>query len=332
MSLIYPVQRSPTQSKNDFDNRPYCRRRRATERIVITTFTRGGLAELAEGFGMRWAFWFGLHPIVLTYRLNYAIVNNSMTPKERAVRRALIIGGGAAALTALMVPELLQPRDLGVRIDEKTLLFSDPILPPDGYTVEAWMKLMPSVATGWPRTVFSQQSYGSGRETHCWVSPDGQFQVVYWDGGPQYLNSYSANGTLYVHGSMASLGPERYNWHHIAFSQGDHVALFHIDGREVIRKPSDGSTGYTQPSGLSLGAAMVGTIDDPYFYWRDALSGDLNNVRITRGVRYGGNFTPQRVLLPDQNTMALWPLERDLRDVSGNGHHLAFRGESPSFL
>lgn len=255
-----------------------------------------------------------------------------MTSADRAVRRALVFGGVATAM-GLIMSELLPPRDLGVRIDEKTLLFTDPILPPNGYTVEAWMKLMPSVATGWQPTVFSQQSYGSGRETRCWVSSDGQLQVAYWDGsGPHYLNSYRVGEILYVDGSMASLGPERYNWHHIAFSQGDHGALFHIDGREVIRKPSNGSTEYTQPSGFSLGAVAVGTIGDPYFSWRDVLSGDLSNVRITRGVRYGGNFVPQRVLFPDDNTMALWPLERDLRDVSGNGYHLAFGGERPSFL
>ena len=105
---------------------------------------------------------------------------------------------------------------------------------------------------------------------------------------------------------------------HVAFQMDEQSSRFFIDGQEVnftTRSPTPGSG---KLRGTLLGAQRRGQI-------RNIFSGKIEEVRISRTLRYNGDFTPARRFTPDMDTIALYHCDEGtgdkLTDSSGNGHH-----------
>jgi serine/threonine protein kinase len=105
---------------------------------------------------------------------------------------------------------------------------------------------------------------------------------------------------------------------HVAFQMdGQSLHLF-IDGRKVNSATRTTTPGIGVRRGTILGGQMNGQITHRF-------SGQLDEVRISKTLRYDGEFTPQQRLTPDKDTLALYHCDEgageELTDSSGNAHH-----------
>ena len=172
----------------------------------------------------------------------------------------------------------------------------------DGLTVEAWVYF--DVLKGNCMTVVRKGTSESASFEYWlhknWAPEDS----LYWGSWPAWTVV-----------DFDALSPQV--WHHYAgvYDPDSGEARIYLDGQE---RTTEALTSPVEPGtealriGIDwdLGCAMEGVIDE---------------VRISRGVRYSGAFSPEVVLAADADTLALYHLDAYTGDVaydhSGNGHH-----------
>jgi len=101
------------------------------------------------------------------------------------------------------------------------------------------------------------------------------------------------------------------------------MAVF-INGEEIaaLELPED-----VPNSWYTVGMGTYTPAPDTHNLWYD---GQIDNIRISEGVRYTTSFTPMETFEADTQTLALWNLEEGygeiVYDSSGNGHEGVIHG------
>ena len=200
---------------------------------------------------------------------------------------------------------------------------SDTFCPTCETTIETWAKLDAATA-GSPNTLFSV----SCNSLYVWVQ-DGKIIVT------RSLNFASPPTTA----ALINTG----TWHHYALAFGWSTwapMRLYVDGSLVLDiKPGTWEAAPAPPAAtygqevLEIGAtvgfnmstfqplcgANAGDVLDSELPW----AGEIDEVRVSAGMRYGNNFVPARRMYADANTRALWhmdvPTSNTLLDDSGQG-------------
>ena len=172
----------------------------------------------------------------------------------------------------------------------------------DGLTVEAWVYF--DVLKGNCMTVVRKGNSESTSNEYWlhknWAPEDS----LYWGSWPAW--------TVVDFDALS-----QQVWHHYAgvYDPGLNEARVYLDGQErttatLTSTVVPGTESLRIGIDWDLGCAMDGVIDE---------------VRISRGARYSGDFSPQTVLTADADTLALYHLDAYTGDVaydhSGSGHH-----------
>jgi hypothetical protein len=223
----------------------------------------------------------------------------------RVGRGFVMVGSLAASLVSgvgASWPALLDPAEGGgfLRLDGRSALRVDLPGTPETLTLEAWVR-------GWPP---------KGRQGLLCNAEDSGF-ALFW-------SDVADGGTLpagFVHaaGEYASVGADRpwdfARWTHVALSYDGSRVRFFVDGRLTGEAEASGAvTPNTLP--LVIGAD-VDAQGRAVSFWK----GDLDEVRLSRVVRYTGDFRPTRRLARDADTVVLLgfdePLAADVTDTRG---------------
>jgi hypothetical protein len=105
---------------------------------------------------------------------------------------------------------------------------------------------------------------------------------------------------------------------HVAIQLDDRSVQLFIEGRRVNSIARSRAPGAGKMRGAVLGAQWGGRITSLF-------SGMIDEVRISKTIRYRTNFTPVKRFMPDKYTLALYHCDEGrgerLIDSSGNGHH-----------
>ena len=140
---------------------------------------------------------------------------------------------------------------------------------------------------------------------------DWRFMYLRVFGGMLRCDFGTGSGVQTVSVSTGTLRPRA--MHHIACTRTSTEQVLWVDGVEVDRTPS---TNYARPTAtLYIGS-----------HPRDATGfrGAISDVRISNGARYSTAFTPQRPLMVDGATIALWNFDEGSgstsKDTTGGGH------------
>ena len=208
------------------------------------------------------------------------------------------------------------------------------------YTVEAWVKLKKPLAgsnlyPGYDILTYtkiqSPYDYGYLFKLSTDYLDDRDWNKNYrWS-----FNTLLSNWTdrMNIHLSSIAVGanvtstPEFDKWHHFAvtsYSEGDKCYLkSFVDGvlygaGERVKTSCQIST--NNPQQLLIGKPSSGT-NTMY------LNGEIDEVRISRGVRYTNNFPKPIVpFANDTNTLGLYHFDGNANDASGNGNNGQIKG------
>ncbi|MGE3780880.1 MAG: protein kinase, partial [Pirellulaceae bacterium] len=123
------------------------------------------------------------------------------------------------------------------------------------------------------------------------------------------LYAMSSNG--YV--TTSSLGlPNRPT--HLAFCRTREQMRLYLDGKSVVEKPID-ATATQRGSGANPQPCRIGAFRDDSNALRWFFDGVIDEVRISKGIRYAADFTPALRHQPDANTVALYHFDEGTGDV-----------------
>ena len=150
-------------------------------------------------------------------------------------------------------------------------------------------------------------SYGSGTNGAFILRCQGSRVAFANEAGGTVVEA-AANGTTCGDGQ----------WHHFAGCRAVAGATVtntvFLDG-ELRASASGTSTSIGANAPVFFGGVTYGS---------DGLGGALDEVRISRNVRYAARFVPERRLATDANTVALWHFDEGagatFADASGNGY------------
>ena len=178
-------------------------------------------------------------------------------------------------------------------------------------TVEAWMK--PSNQ----RSIAAVASFCShipNAGIHCGVLPkkDGTLRPY----------AVCLNDQIYEPPLEAKLPIEKEEWMHLAVTRDKNIIQLFVDGilcgRKVLKSDY-------QPAKECLYIGAVPHVGEDGFKLFHTYFGEIDEVRISKSVRYKNDFTPQVRMVNDQDTLALYHFDEGrsniLKDSSGNGHH-----------
>lgn len=191
----------------------------------------------------------------------------------------------------------------------------------EGFTMECWVKVFNTTNYGPQDAVLLD--FGYGNFPQFTVNPtDGVFPGDYFlvarqarGYGWYYIPGYDGNHALYYN-----------NWYHFAvtyapngsdvISESSTVSLF-LNGVDVTSRDDEYPLDKFERLHY-LANPPYGYLDYPYVSWNDTevgigslptdpptnrgLRGRVDEVRISRGIRYTGNFTPETKLTADSST------------------------------
>lgn len=177
------------------------------------------------------------------------------------------------------------------------------------FTIESWVK----------------RSKDTGRYETYFGNPNAAYNQVgftlYIDGGSKDCSGasdqfafYSKNGVSLCSGVTADTN----SWHHIAVSRdASGTTRMFVDG--TLRQTKTSSPALTSSTGkITLGRA--GDFGGEYF------PGNIDEVKIAKNAIYTANFTPQKNLFTDSNTLLWWKFNeksgQTVADSSNNGYTL----------
>jgi hypothetical protein len=111
-------------------------------------------------------------------------------------------------------------------------------------------------------------------------------------------------------------------WHHAAFTWDGTTAILWLDGKK------QGTVALADfPD--SKDSIKLGYLSESF----ESLDGTLDEVRISKVVRYTEDFTPAAILNTDEKTVAYWKISEGsgliVNDLSGNGHKGELSGTPP---
>ena len=151
---------------------------------------------------------------------------------------------------------------------------------------------------------------------------EGRLDIFAANNANWFAKRYRAADAEVVSDSLSSMQPIRHATHVAAVWDGKSIRLF-ING-----SPGKGSSQWAggsltpdNPSGgFQIGRVFFAGMGQKYFD-----EGIVDEVRISRAVRYRGRFTPEKRLTRDKDTLALYHFDsgegNKLLDSSGNNHH-----------
>jgi len=241
------------------------------------------------------------------------------------VRRELVVDGARVTLPPVLwdlpvelgeVPRAaLAAAEPGVlRLDgdgDAVLVASAAAALPDGpFTLEGWVR---------PRSV-------AGRRPFVAKTEDSEYALFISDGVPNF--SVHLDGR-YAWAESPPSGPRVRpgRWCHLAgVFDGEEVRLY-VDGELAAKHAARGKR---RPNEFPL---CIGADPDGRGDPSDFLSGEIDDVRLSRGARYRGeSFDPPAAMEEDADTVLWFPFDRDLGpfaiDRSGAGRHGLRRGDA----
>lgn len=191
-----------------------------------------------------------------------------------------------------------------LRLDGASAVRVDPPTHPERFTLEAWVRADAPAR----RAAVVSNTESSG------------FALFWSDGDPaaRQPSAFVHAGDGYAR--VAADRPWAFNrWTHIALTFDGRRARLFIDGRPADTAETDAPG---TPNDLPI---FIGADTDadarPLSFWK----GDVDEVRLSRVIRYDDAFTPQRRLRPDADTVLLFNFDEDLgplfRDASPNAGH-----------
>ncbi len=184
---------------------------------------------------------------------------------------------------------------------------------PDALTVEAWVK---------PYSFDENQSWSNVLATDDWSGGGARGWVLNVGAGEPVFKVGTDSGWEYV---TSAVPITEHSWSHLAGVYDGARLLIFVDGLLTGTYDLSGSL---NPSNLSLVVgntpmSLVGTNTRPY-------EGLVDQVRISSTARYGSDFEPARVNLPDDFTLALWGFNEGegtvAHDLYGGGADLELHG------
>lgn len=116
--------------------------------------------------------------------------------------------------------------------------------------------------------------------------------------------------------------------HLAATWDGQHTELF-VNGKRIAAQPQDYKLAPTS-GGLYIGGVLRERLPEAEREAGRFFAGVVDEVHISKGVRYRDDYEPAARHEPDANTLALYHFDEGegsvLKDSSGNGHHGTIRG------
>ena len=117
-------------------------------------------------------------------------------------------------------------------------------------------------------------------------------------------------------------------WYHVAMVyEGDALALF-LDGNLQERV----QTKQMMKRKVNLFPFIVGADPDSRGRANSFFNGEIDEVRLSKGIKYSKSFVPERRLKPDENTVIFLDCDRSigpfLIDRSPNGHYFRMTGDT----
>ncbi len=117
-------------------------------------------------------------------------------------------------------------------------------------------------------------------------------------------------------------------WHHIAMQRTNYYMNVFLDGEPNAGKNYQGITPFRNPGALVIGAYSNRYPHASDFKIEAPWKGEIDEVRVSRTVRYTTQFTPRRAPYNnDFDTLALWHLDWGEYDSSGfnrNGYSYSY--------
>jgi hypothetical protein len=223
-----------------------------------------------------------------------------------------------------IAPDLARPADLaGARFalsfdssgaGKVTVPSSAALLPTGALTVEAW-----ATVANVGSTVNQKAAVVGVGDAQATSNATG-FQLGYdWNGTQWWASFYVGLGGLSIGCNLTQTGLDS-GVHHLAgtFDGAAHSLSLWVDGLFACGTSVAGSIGY--PSGAPSIVFGAPPVADPQLV---AVSGTLDDVRISNVALYGANFTPTRHFTALASTVGLWPLDDGsgltAADTSGGG-------------
>ncbi len=147
------------------------------------------------------------------------------------------------------------------------------------FTVELWARMD------------ERQDQGVGLHRRC--PGDAGWSLLVVNGGLRSV----AYGVVEHRADAAVVGN---GWHHVAWTYDGADSRLYLDGHLV------GTRAMASPAIQCDVPLHIGVIRDPGTGALAAQRGGLDEVRVSRGVRYAADFVPPRRHVPDATTIALW--------------------------
>lgn len=139
------------------------------------------------------------------------------------------------------------------------------------FTMDFWAKPSASSAGG----LISQHQYGSALGFYFGMQADGSLILV--EDPHSYIRAQSAAGTLQLN-----------TWQHVALVRNSGTVYAYVNGKQVFSTTSSVS-GFYGGSGTYGNVAVGGGACNVLY---NGFKGQMDEVRITQGARYTGEFTP----------------------------------------
>lgn len=221
-----------------------------------------------------------------------------------AVRDPPLHSAEATIPVRAALPDATDQAPGALRLGGRAALRVDLIERPQQFTLEAWVRgSAPRGRQGLLSNAHDQSGFG-----------------IFWsDAGDG-----SALPTAYVHagGAYAAAGADRpwdfARWTHLAMTYDGRVLRFFVNGRIVQETAAPGPVRHNDLP-LIIGAD-VNTDSEAFDHWR----GEIDEVRLSRVVRYLSEFVPARRHRADGDTVFLFQFDHEdlpiQRDSAGNSH------------
>lgn len=170
-------------------------------------------------------------------------------------------------------------------------------------TLEAWVKT--SSTTGYQQIV-SRYGYGAS---------NGGYELLLYNGKVRLDIFHSGTSYTWVAGNTVMSANV---WHHVAAVFDGNECRVYLDGN------LDGSMASTFAPYSGNGSLIIGRAGgDAVQYF----NGMIDEVRVTAGAVYSGNFTPTANLVSVPGTVGLWKFDfQTANDTSGNGNNGTVQG------
>jgi hypothetical protein len=175
-------------------------------------------------------------------------------------------------------------------------------------TLEAWVKTSAdSTSPNYQNIIYRGDTWNQGLFCYTLRLADGKVRFDLMQSNGAYSGLYGATTvTLNV-------------WHHVAAIYDGSQMRVYLDGA------LDGSQPYTwTPPNIST-LFRIGR--ETYIYAPFNYNGQIDEVRVSAGARYTGNFSAQKHLTADATTKGLWRFDgQTANDSSGNGNNGTLNG------